>query len=88
MQTHLFVSESPRSLALRPTVLEEAPSGVLIFEQIEANGRPSDHHKCNVKLIGSPEFDVSQYTILNSRPVYGCLGLINVQNGMFIVVLL
>ncbi|KAJ2964777.1 hypothetical protein NQZ79_g295 [Umbelopsis isabellina] len=86
MQTHLFVSENPRSLALRPTVLEEAPSGVLIFEQIDVNGHPSDHHKCNVKLIGSPDFDVSQYTILNSRPVYGCLGLINVQNECFLAV--
>jgi hypothetical protein len=81
MQTHLFVSDKPRSLALRPTVLEEAPSGVLIFEQLNRQNNPSDHPKCNVKLIGSPEFDASQYSILNSRPVYGCLGLINVQNG-------
>ncbi|KAI9287437.1 SacI homology domain-containing protein [Umbelopsis sp. AD052] len=86
MQTHLFVSDKPRSLALRPTVLEETPSGVLIFEQVNAQYNSFEPPKCNVKLIGSSEFDASKYSIVNSRPVYGCLGLINVQNECFLAV--
>jgi hypothetical protein len=76
MQTHLLLRENPRTLALRPTVLEEAPSGVLVFEQYEGS-----NSRAIAKLYGPSEFEDNQWRILNSRPVFGCLGLITVQSG-------
>lgn len=76
MQTHLLLRESPRALALRPTVLEEAPSGVLVFEEYAGSVE-----RAVAKLLVPSEFEDSKWRILNSRPVFGCLGLINVQSG-------
>lgn len=76
MQTHLLLRENPRALALRPTVLEEAPSGVLVFEGYEGS-----NSRAIAKLYGPSEFEDHQWRILNSRPVFGCLGLITVRNG-------
>ncbi|RCI06421.1 inositol polyphosphate 5-phosphatase, partial [Rhizopus stolonifer] len=76
MQTHLLVREYPRALALRPTVLEEAPSGVLVFEEYQGSDT-----RAITKLYPPSEFEDAQWRILNSRPVFGCLGLITVQSG-------
>lgn len=87
MQTHLLLREYPRALALRPTVLEEAPSGVLVFEEYAAaNGGTtpsSTNNRAIAKLFAPSEFEDSQWRILNSRPVFGCLGLITIQSGKF-----
>lgn len=77
MQTHLLLREFPRALALRPTVLEEAPSGVLVFEEYAGS-----NNRAMAKLFAPSEFEDSQWRILNSRPVFGCLGLITIQSGM------
>lgn len=76
MQTHLLLREFPRALALRPTVLEEAPSGVLVFEEYAGS-----NNRAVAKLFAPSEFEDSQWRILNSRPVFGCLGLITIQSG-------
>jgi hypothetical protein len=76
MQTHLLLREFPRALALRPTVLEEAPSGVLVFKEYEGS-----HSRAIAELHGPSEFEDAQWRILNSRPVFGCLGLITIQSG-------
>lgn len=76
MQTHLLLREYPRALALRPTVLEEEPSGVLVFEEYKGSD-----NRAVAKLIESSEFEDQQWRILNSRPVFGCLGLITIQSG-------
>lgn len=81
MQTHLLLRENPRTLALRPTVLEEAPSGVLVFEQYEGS-----NSRAIAKLYGPSEFEDNQWRILNSRPVFGCLGLITVQSECFVAI--
>ncbi|KAF7725040.1 inositol polyphosphate 5-phosphatase [Apophysomyces ossiformis] len=88
MQNHLLLREHPRALALRPTVLEEAPSGVLVFEQHTAAGDPSHSptYKAVAKLLAPSEFEDSHWEILNARPVFGCLGLINVQGECFIAI--
>lgn len=83
MQTHLLLREYPRALALRPTVLEEAPSGVLVLQAHE-----EQQNKAIAKLYSPNEFEDSEWRILNSRPVFGCLGLITVQSGNYIFVLL
>lgn len=74
MQTHLLLREHPRALALRPTVLGEAPPAVLVLQKHEQN-------KATAKLYSPAEFEDSEWRILNSRPVFGCLGLITVQSG-------
>ncbi|CAO0793176.1 unnamed protein product [Mucor circinelloides] len=81
MQTHLLLRENPRALALRPTVLEEAPSGVLVFEGYEGS-----NSRAIAKLYGPSEFEDHQWRILNSRPVFGCLGLITVRNECFVAI--
>lgn len=78
MQTHLLLREYPRALALRPTVLEEEASGVLVFEEYK-----NAENKAIAKLVESSDFEDSEWRILNSRPVFGCLGLITVQSGIF-----
>ncbi|KAI9272507.1 SacI homology domain-containing protein [Sporodiniella umbellata] len=79
MQTHLLLREHPRALALRPTVLGEAPPAVLVLEEHEKN-------KATAKLYSPAEFEDSEWRILNSRPVFGCLGLITVQSECFVAV--
>jgi hypothetical protein len=79
MQTHLLLREFPRALALRPTVLEEAPSGVLVFKEYENSD--SKTSRAIAELHGPSEFEDAQWRILNSRPVFGCLGLITIQSG-------
>lgn len=81
MQTHLLLREYPRALALRPTVLEEEPSGVLVFEEYK-----DSENKALAKLVESSQFEDSEWRILNARPVFGCLGLITVRNGKVSIV--
>ncbi|KAG1152714.1 hypothetical protein G6F37_002561 [Rhizopus arrhizus] len=79
MQTHLLLREHPRALALRPTVLGEAPPAVLVLQEHENN-------KATAKLYNPTEFEDSEWRILNSRPVFGCLGLITVQSECFMAI--
>ena len=79
MQIHLLLRDHPRALALRPTVLHEAPSGVLMFEQYSNSSIMGD--RAVTKLLPLGEFEDTSWRILNSRPVFGCLGMINVMGG-------
>lgn len=81
MQTHLLLREHPRALALRPMMLHEAPSGVLMFEQYTTSLPTTD--RAIAKLLPPSEFEDSSWRILNSRPVFGCLGMINLMGGMY-----
>ena len=80
MQTHLLSRDHPRALALRPTVLHEAPSGVLMFEQYSNSLTNAD--RAVTKLLPLSEFEDTSWRILNSRPVFGCLGMISVMGGL------
>ncbi|KAI7900605.1 SacI homology domain-containing protein [Cokeromyces recurvatus] len=82
MQNHLLLREHPRALALRPTVLEEAPSGVLVFKEYQG----SETNRAIAELYSPSEFEDSKWRILNSRPVFGCLGLITVQSECFLAI--
>ncbi|RUO95955.1 SacI homology domain-containing protein [Jimgerdemannia flammicorona] len=86
MQSVILVRDNPRSLALRPAVIGVDTPSVLIFEQhAEDYYRPS-YPRCTVKLARPHEFDLSKYIYLNSRPVFGCLGLIHISNDIFLAV--
>ncbi|EIE86666.1 hypothetical protein RO3G_11377 [Rhizopus delemar RA 99-880] len=54
MQTHLLLREHPRALALRPTVLGEAPPAVLVLQEHENN-------KATAKLYNPTEFEDSEW---------------------------
>ncbi|KAI9485851.1 MAG: SacI homology domain-containing protein [Benjaminiella poitrasii] len=82
MQTHLLLREYPRALALRPTVLEEAPSGVLVFKEYQG----AESNRAIAELHSPSEFEDSKWRILNSRPVFGCLGLMTVQSECFVAI--
>ncbi|KAI8997205.1 SacI homology domain-containing protein [Pilobolus umbonatus] len=81
MQTHLLLREFPRALALRPTVLDEAPSAVLVLQEYT-----DSTNKAVAKLVAPSEFEDAQWRILNSRPVFGCLGLITIQSECFVAI--
>ncbi|KAL1916229.1 uncharacterized protein VTP21DRAFT_5846 [Calcarisporiella thermophila] len=84
MQSTLLVRNNPRSLCLRPVQISgDTPASVLVFEQYHGSVDP----KCVVRLVPVDEFDVSNYTYLNAHPVYGCLGLIHVNNEIFLSVI-
>ncbi|KAI9276938.1 Endonuclease/exonuclease/phosphatase [Phascolomyces articulosus] len=68
MQTHLLLRDHPRALALRPTVLHEAPSGVLMFEQYSNSLNISN--RAITKLLPLGEFEDASWRILNSRPCF------------------
>ncbi|KAI7859014.1 SacI homology domain-containing protein [Circinella umbellata] len=84
MQIHLLLRDHPRALALRPTVLHEAPSGVLMFEQYSNSSIMGD--RAITKLLPLAEFEDTSWHILNNRPVFGCLGMINVMEECFIAI--
>ena len=89
MQSVLLVREFPRALALQPSYSyhskpEVTNSATLVFENIHKNYnhlRP----QCNVTLVEDSEFDLNEYRLLSPRPVYGCLGLLQVEKGNFII---
>ncbi|KAI8139943.1 Endonuclease/exonuclease/phosphatase [Fennellomyces sp. T-0311] len=71
MQTHLLLRDHPRALALRPTVLHEAPSGVLMFEQYShSNLVTNTADRAITKLLPLSEFEDTSWRILNSRPCF------------------
>lgn len=75
MQSLLLLREHPRGLALRPTVLQqEANYGALVLDE-------SDRHRVVANFVPLVDFDDSSWRILNSRPVFGCLGMIQVASG-------
>ncbi|CDS10954.1 hypothetical protein LRAMOSA03219 [Lichtheimia ramosa] len=84
MQTHLLLREHPRALALRPMMLHEAPSGVLMFEQYTTSLPTTD--RAIAKLLPPSDFEDSSWRILNSRPVFGCLGMINLMGECFVAI--
>ncbi|GBB91089.1 hypothetical protein RclHR1_01820018 [Rhizophagus clarus] len=92
MQCNLLVRDYPRALALQPSIISHSYDSdpdvnfaVLVFENIYEN---FDHLRpqCNVKLVKSSEFDANDYRRLSSKPIYGCLGLLQVEKDMFLAV--
>ncbi|KAI8337899.1 Endonuclease/exonuclease/phosphatase [Chlamydoabsidia padenii] len=60
MESHLLLREHPRALALRPSVLDEAPSSVLVLEQ-HKKGHPSGPTKAMATLVPPTKFEDSQW---------------------------
>ncbi|OZJ05244.1 hypothetical protein BZG36_02309 [Bifiguratus adelaidae] len=89
----LLVRENPRAIALRPAVIETSQPPILVFQESTDNngsdyGRSSAAKpKVMVNLSKATELDMSAYFNLNSRPVFGCLGLISVAGDTFLAVI-
>jgi hypothetical protein len=89
MQCVLLVRDYPRALALQPSIISRSYDSnpdvnlaVLVFENIYENldrSRP----QCNVKLVKDSDFDASEYRQLGSKLIYGCLGLLQVEKGIY-----
>lgn len=65
-------------------MLHEAPSGVLMFEQYTTSLPTTD--RAIAKLLPPSDFEDSSWRILNSRPVFGCLGMINLMGECFVAI--
>ncbi|KAI9305413.1 SacI homology domain-containing protein [Cunninghamella echinulata] len=81
MECHLLLRDSPRALALRPTVLEEAPSGVLVLEQ-----QFGKKNKAMATLVDPSDFEDGHWRILQARPIFGCLGLVDINGECFVAI--
>ncbi|CAG8435658.1 8673_t:CDS:10 [Funneliformis mosseae] len=89
MQCVLLVRDSPRALALQPSHNYNSNSDVsnsaLVFENTHKT-YDRQRPQCNVTLVKDTEFNKSEYRQLSPRPVYGCLGLLQVEKDMFMAV--
>ncbi|CAG8727493.1 11007_t:CDS:2, partial [Acaulospora morrowiae] len=72
---------NPRSLVLR-SKRENGATTLLQFEKVhqDYDSRP----QCNVRLLH--ELELTGYERLSQRTVFGCLGLLEVENDMFLLV--
>ncbi|KAG5517864.1 hypothetical protein PMAC_000318 [Pneumocystis sp. 'macacae'] len=70
-----FLKSSPRSVAL------SVGSDVLIFESC---GESVESQTCIVKFCKWDDVDYSEYSLVTFKAVYGCIGLINIENNIFI----
>lgn len=85
-QTTVLVSPLPgRSSPFRSIVLKPAHNNVsdnyqnhsLIFDST-GNG------KATCRFQPTSSLDLTKYSMLNPRPIYGCLGLLEIQNDIFL----
>ncbi|KTW32136.1 uncharacterized protein T551_00818 [Pneumocystis jirovecii RU7] len=70
-----FLKSFPRSVALK------VGPDVLIFESC---GKSIESLTCIVKFCKWDDVDCSEYSLVAFRAVYGCMGLINIENNIFI----
>ncbi|KAJ3137131.1 inositol polyphosphate 5-phosphatase [Geranomyces variabilis] len=78
----IFVQQNPRTLVLRPAV--NLSKTALVFEALDpGGGRPI---RSTALFQPSDTIDLSgeQFSLLLQRPVYGTLGLVQVENDLFI----
>ncbi|CAG8655967.1 30604_t:CDS:10, partial [Racocetra persica] len=92
MQSEILFRKYPRSIALRPIQFESDGNPyeksnplLLLFDQVEQSYNDSSL-QCNVRLLRESEADIGDYRPLGSRAVYGCLGLLQVEQDMFLAV--
>lgn len=84
MQSRILCREKPRSIVLRPLPSQENNNPlVLLFEQATQNS-----YSCNVRLLRESEINLEEYRILNQKPIHGCLGILQVEDGILNFVLL
>ncbi|KAF9514763.1 hypothetical protein BS47DRAFT_1376435 [Hydnum rufescens UP504] len=82
---HLYLREEPRALLLVTTTDDErlgTPPRALIFRATE--NQPSS--QAVVEFLPKSEVDLNGVVRLTNRSVYGCLGIINVGNDIFLAV--
>lgn len=80
---HLYLGTSPRVLYLVTSSQDESlgrPRRALIFRAGEGNSG-----QAVVEFLPKDEVDLSNVVRLTTRVVKGCLGLISVENGLWIV---
>ncbi|KAG4301089.1 hypothetical protein PCK1_002788 [Pneumocystis canis] len=70
-----FLKNSPRSIALR------AGSNALIFQSC---GNSREPQTCIAKFCKWNDIDYSEYSLITSKVVYGCMGLISIEDNIFI----
>ncbi|KAG9307113.1 hypothetical protein G9A89_016941 [Geosiphon pyriformis] len=81
MELFVLVKDDPRSLAVYSN--STSSKFALIFEKTAQISKP----QCHVEFCPGSEFDFQGYRSLNSRlHIYGILGLIQVDNDIFITV--
>ncbi|TPX69671.1 hypothetical protein SpCBS45565_g02245 [Spizellomyces sp. 'palustris'] len=77
-QSIVFVRSNPRTVVLRPAV--NVSQTALVFECIEGSART----RSTARFQPSDTLDFSTFELLQARPVFGCLGLVQVGNDLFI----
>ncbi|RKP02322.1 hypothetical protein CXG81DRAFT_17988 [Caulochytrium protostelioides] len=84
-QAILFKRRHPRALYFRPAI--NATAQGLIFEATPFPAGSAEAKACTARFQPANTLDIAEYTLLQSKPVYGCLGLVKVKDEIFIGVI-
>ena len=87
MQSQLLFNESPsRQLCIQPKVSgTKKPSYTLLLEKLQGSQQQtSSTVNCTARFVPANSFDTSMFKLLIQQPIYGCLGLIQVNNGSLV----
>jgi len=81
MESTLYIRDHPgRSVALHSNhITNLVRKQFLVFEK--GRGLDSNRPQCNVKLLNGREFNKLNYRRAIAKSVYGCLGLLQVEDG-------
>ncbi|KAI9103073.1 SacI homology domain-containing protein [Phlyctochytrium arcticum] len=77
-QSMVFVRARSRAVAIRPAV--NISKTALVFERLEGGEKA----RSTARFQPSDTLDFTEYELLHTRPVYGCLGLVQVGNDLFL----
>ncbi len=89
MQSSLLVSQfEPRAIAIKPVQAgHKKPGYVLTFEKLDSPAG-KNNITCTARFSPADTFDETTFSPLLQTPIYGCLGLVQVENGKNITFLL
>lgn len=88
MESFLLVSNTePRRIVIQPSANSQGKkaSYVLVLEKLAASNvsqKSSQHNlNCTARFQPATSFDGRSFVPLVNQPIYGCIGLIQVENG-------
>ncbi|KAI8916567.1 SacI homology domain-containing protein [Powellomyces hirtus] len=81
-QCIVFVQANPRTLVLRPAV--NLSKTALVFEAIDPGGTRAIRSTARFQPSDTIDLSGQQFSLLLQRPVYGTIGLVQVENDLFI----
>jgi hypothetical protein len=81
MESHLLLEKGPfRKILICPVPRQDSARSLAVsFSSIGQAGKATT--ACKVDLVHADSLNMSLYSKLMERPIYGCLGIININSG-------